>query len=248
MKFKETLSKLYAHLLNTLFPNKIKCIFCGNELSEREEDYCLECKDSLPFINSCCYRCGLPMNEEHLEVCSSCKRNNYNFVQARSAFSYIDSPLRLVRKVKFRSKKVFIPQMAKFLHEVFLAWNIKVDVVAFVPMFPKREKERGFNQAQILAEEFALLANLPITYCAVKNLNTLNQQDLSFEKRKENIKDAFSIKTESKHEIKDKTILIIDDVFTTGATTSELSKTVINAKAKQCYVLTFAHTIFKQDL
>ena len=243
--FKEKISKLGKFILNGIFPSHIKCIFCGNELSETcTNNCCEECKESLPFITSCCDRCGLPMNEQHLEVCSSCKRQNYNFVKARSSFAYTDQPLALVRKIKFRNKKIVIPAMAKFLFDTFKAWNINVDLVTFVPMHPESEKVRGFNQSQILAEEFSRLSNLPVTYCSKKILNTPNQRDLSFEKRKENIKDAFIVNPEKRSEIKGKTILIIDDVFTTGATTNELSKTLISAKVKDCYVLTFAHTIF----
>ena len=248
MPLKEKLSKLYTSILNTLFPKDIKCIFCGGELSERSINGCCEeCQEDLPYITSCCDRCGLPMNEEHLEVCNSCKRQNYEFEKARSVFSYISQPLALVRKVKFRSKKIFIPQMAKYLYETFKAWNISVDVVTFVPMYKDNEKVRGFNQSQILAEEFCALANLPITYGVNKKINTPNQRDLSFAKRKENIKDAFEFKHENKSEINNKTVLIIDDVFTTGATTNELAKTLKQAKAKNCYVLTFAHTIFKDS-
>ena len=246
--FKEKMSKFGNSLLNLIFPNKIKCIFCGTELNENCHTYCEHCKDTLPFITSCCDRCGLPMSDEHLEVCSSCKRQNYNFVKARSVFSYIDLPLDVVRKVKFRKKKIFLPEMAELLYKTFLTWNISVDLVTYVPMYPKNEKERGFNQSKILAEEFSRLSNIPITYCCEKILNTQNQRDLSFEKRKENIKDAFKIIKESKPEIKDKVILIIDDVFTTGATTSELALTLKRANVKDCYVLTFAHTILKNNL
>ena len=244
---KEKLSKFGKFILNLIFPNKIKCIFCGEELNEHCEIYCEECAETLPFITSCCERCGLPMSEEHLEVCNSCKRQNYNFLKARSVFSYTNQPLSLVRKVKFRGKKVFIPEMAKLMYEKFLSLNFKVDLIAFVPMHSEKEKVRGFNQSKILAEEFSRLSNIPVTYCCEKVLNTQNQRDLSFEKRKENIKDAFKVKSDLKHEIKDKVVLIIDDVFTTGATTNELALTLKRAKAKDCYVLTFAHTVLNKS-
>ena len=244
--FKEQCVKLKNYFLNILFPKHIKCIFCGNELTESSKfDTCEDCKTSLPTITTCCDRCGLPVPADVLGVCQQCKQQNYHFLKARSVFSYSNKVISLVRTVKFRSKKVFIPQMANYLFETFKQWNIKVDLISFVPMFPTKEKSRGFNQSKILAEEFSKLSNIPVTYCCNKVLNTQNQTDLSFQKRKENILDAFKVATEHKSEIKNKTILIIDDVFTTGATSSELSKTLKSAGAKDCYVLTFAHTLLK---
>ena len=241
---KNMFKKLKNYLLDLIFPKHIKCIFCGDELNEKAKlDTCTKCQNSLPLISTCCDRCGLPVPYDFVGVCQQCKRQNYNFETARSVFSYTGKVMSLVRKVKFRSKKVFIPKMAEYLHAYLTEWNIKVDLIAFVPMHPKREKERGFNQSKLLAEELSRLSNIPITYCVNKIKNTLNQRDLSFQKRQENILDAFKVKKENKSEIKNKTILIIDDVFTTGATTSELSKTLKQSGAKACYVLTFAHTL-----
>lgn len=243
---KSKLKKVKDYLLNLIFPTHIKCVFCKRELNEQAiYSTCSKCITSLPFITTCCDKCGLPMPIGFLGVCQHCKDLNYDFVQARSVFSYKDEPLALVRKVKFRSKKIFIPEMARYMFEYFVSWNINVDFVTFVPMFPKNEKARGFNQSKLLAEEFSKLSNIATIPCCNKILNTQNQRELSFEKRKENIKDAFKFNKEFKSKIKGKTLLIIDDVFTTGATTSELSKTLISAGAKACYVLTFAHTELK---
>lgn len=243
---KSKLKKIKDYLLNLIFPSNIKCIFCKQELNEKAiNNTCEKCMASLPFISTCCDRCGLPVIDGFIGVCKRCKNQNYNFAQARSVFIYRDASLNLVRKVKFRSKKVFIPEMAKFMFEKFISWNIKIDYVTFVPMFYKNEKLRGFNQAKELAEEFSKLSNIPTISCCSKILNTPNQRNLSFEKRKENIKGAFKFNKEYKPIIKEKNILIIDDIFTTGATTNELSGVIKQAGAKECYVLTFAHTELK---
>ena len=243
---KTKLNKIKDYLLDLIFPKNIKCIFCGEELNElATNSTCVDCKENLPFITSCCDRCGLPVPDDFVGVCQQCKRDNYNFVKARSVFAYSSKVKSLIRKVKFRSKKVFLEQMAKLLHDTFVNWNIKVDLIAYVPMFPKNEKLRGFNQAKILAEELSKLTNIPTTDCCLKIKNTQNQRDLSFQMRKDNIKDAFKIDANKKSTIKNKTILIVDDVFTTGATTSELSETLKLAGAKDCYVLTFAHNELK---
>ena len=243
---KNTFKKLKNYLLNLIFPKHIKCIFCGDELNEHSKlDTCIKCQNSLPLISTCCIRCGLPVPYDFVGVCQQCKQQNYSFETARSVFSYTNNVMALIKKVKFRSKKVFIPKMAEYMLSSFNEWNIKIDLITFVPMWPKSEKERGFNQSKLLAEELSKLSGIPVTYCANKIKNTLNQRDLSFQKRKENILDAFNVNKENKAEIKNKTILIVDDVFTTGATTSELSKTLKQSGAKACYVLTFAHTLLK---
>lgn len=243
---KNKLREFKNKLIKLIYPNHIKCIFCGDELNQNEyNDTCENCIKHLPFINFYCARCGLPKNEDDTGVCISCKTTNFNFVNAISVFEYKDEILKIIHKFKFSNGKYLFKPMARFMAERFSTENCFIDLVTDVPMFPKRLKERGYNQASLLAKEFSELLNLKYVDCCERIVDNKHQTELNFKQRRENVKDCFSLKSGYKQVIKDKTILIIDDVFTTGATVNEISNILLKHGAKACYVLTLAHTVFK---
>ena len=104
----------------------------------------------------------------------------------------------------------------------------------------KRIKIRGYNQSVELAREFCKLAQLPYVDYATRETNNPSQTELSLKERKENVKDIFKLTNQA---IKDKNILIIDDIYTTGATVNELAKLLKRANAKSVYVLTVGHSL-----
>ena len=93
----------------------------------------------------------------------------------------------------------------------------------------------------MLAKEVSSFVNVPYLPLCIKKFNTRSQTELSFKERRANIKDSFEFNKEYKSTIKNKNILVIDDVFTTGATCNEVSTTLLKAGANKCYVLTLAH-------
>ena len=117
----------------------------------------------------------------------------------------------------------------------------KVDYVCYVPITNKRRKERGYNQTEEIAFEFSKLTNIKV----YKNLflkikDTTDQTKLNRDERNKNLKDAFVIVDNAK--LKDKVVLIIDDVFTTGATMDVLANLLRKKGVKSVYGLTFCHS------
>ena len=230
-----------------MFPSGIKCMFCGDELNQNEYNTtCENCLEILPFIKNPCERCGSPMGENQQGVCFKCKNKNYHFTLAKSIFEYNESPLVAVHNLKYNSKLYLVDYMVKYLIDEFAKWSVFPDFITNVPMFETKERRRGYNQSKLLAKKFGELTKIPFYEFCVKVVDSTSQTELNTKERLENVLDSFAVKPEVKDIIKDKTILIVDDVITTGATTSEISRILINAGAKECYVLTFAHTKLKQ--
>ena len=240
---KQKISKFKDMILNLMFPSGIKCMFCTNELNQNAYNTtCENCLQTLPFIKNPCGRCGSAMGENQQGVCLRCKSNNLNFVQAKSVFEYTDEPLNVVHNLKYNGKKYLNEYIVKYLLDVYAKWNVFADIVTCVPMFELKEKVRGYNQSKLMAEEFALKTKIPFYELCVKFVDTPSQTALNTMDRINNVADSFAFRKEFKKIVKGKTILIIDDVLTTGATTSEISKVLLKAGAKDCFILSFAHT------
>ena len=129
------------------------------------------------------------------------------------------------------------------VYDVYVKWGIKADVVIPAPLSPKSFKTREYNQAELIAKVFSSYSKLPVETKAIYKIkDTKKQAKLSKEDRLTNLDKAF--KRNPKVKIKDKVVLLIDDVFTTGTTVNEISKELLKGKPKAIYVITPAKTCF----
>jgi len=118
----------------------------------------------------------------------------------------------------------------------------EVDMVMPVPLYKKRLRERGFNQSALLGKYLAKRLEVPLNLSLlVRNRDTRPQVGLSAKERKKNIRNAFEIKGEGM--IRGRRVLLIDDVFTTGATARECSKVLRKAGANEVFVITLSHGV-----
>ena len=124
--------------------------------------------------------------------------------------------------------------------------NWKIDLICYVPLYLKRERMRGYNQSQELAKYLSKFTSIPIFDDIVRLRDTPTQTQLSRRQRKENVKDCF--KVNNRKNVKGLNILLIDDVYTTGSTSNEISKELKKAGVNKVYVLTVAHAGFKQKI
>jgi len=232
-------------LLDMLYPKHIKCIFCDNEINELNlYDSCEDCLKNLPRIEKdYCLHCGMPRKSGASGVCLFCKRDNLNFTVARAIFSYEGNVRKVIQKFKYENGKYLYEPLSYYLYDYVKRSNWKFDLITFVPIHAKKLKKRGYNQAELLASELAKKLNIPCVNLFEKLTDAKTQTKLSRQDRKKNIENTFKLINK---DIKDKNILLIDDVFTTGATSDELSKLMKNAHASYIYVLTLAHTILKE--
>lgn len=237
----------FNKLIDEVFPNNLTCACCNEELSGN--DYlCDNCKKNLLTIENKCKKCGDEVND-FSNYCKHCKGIKRNFVRAVSSFKYDGTAKQLVYKLKYGGAKYVALPLSQYLVESYKNSDFEnIDIVTCVPLSSERIKSRGYNQAQVLAEEFCKLLqaqniNLVQNYNLVKRVkNTPTQTSLTKQERRENLKDAFEFCGE-KDEIKGKNILIIDDIFTTGATIEALTSVLNKYKANKVYCLTCCHTV-----
>ncbi|MFQ6724406.1 MAG: ComF family protein [Clostridia bacterium] len=242
----EFISKIKQIILNTFYPKHIKCICCKNEIKQKNVyDLCENCQTNLPFIHAnFCTRCGLQFEKDGKGICLNCKSTNFDFEVARSALNFDGTVVKTIHKFKYAKYKFLAEPLSYFLYDILLFQNWNIDLICYVPLFEKREKERGYNQSRELAINLSKLTGIEFNHDLVRIRDTSTQTKLTRKERQENVKDCFDIA--DKQKFKNLNILLIDDVFTTGSTTNEISKLLKKYNANKIYVLTVAHAGFKQ--
>ena len=238
------IKEIWNNFKDALFPRDIKCIACDRELSH-ENRYCLcdECLKSLPRSAShVCQKCGESL-DSMADYCMSCKDHiERYFTLARAPLLYDGIVIKLIHDLKYHNKQFVGEYLSRMIVDEFIKHNFDVDVVVPIPLNPNREKQRGYNQALLISVSFEKELGLPIdTVNFVRTVDTPTQTQLSKEERKHNLEHAF--KVINKTFFKNKKVLLIDDVYTTGATMEEASKALIDGGAKEVYCLSVAHTM-----
>lgn len=225
-----------------LYPSQ--CKVCEEHLSLYAEPYiCPSCWKDIEYINPpWCEFCGLP-NEESL--CDACSSHPPRFGKLRTIAAYEKTLQQAIHLFKFEKRTSLRKALIQLLVDnIPDDLNLKdYDYVLPIPIHKKRLRERGFNQTLLLAEGLTNATGLKVLKDSlVRNKNTSPQSSLNKEARQTNILGAFGIRNADY--IRSKHILILDDVYTTGATVREVVKILWDADPKEIDVLTLARTLY----
>lgn len=227
------------------FNPKWRCISCGKEIFDESSYFCEECKNKLPIREGAiCSHCGRAV-PAFTEYCDTCKNRLTAIDKGRSAFEY-DKPIKgLIKRAKYDGEKYILTALSEYLASVYFKNYFAADVSVYVPMTERAEKKRGYNHGKILAEQTARITGVPVAHCLVKTKETQRQAKLNGEKRRKNLIGAF--KVADKRAVEDKTVLIIDDVTTTGATGEAVAEALKKAGARSVLLLTVAAVSFSDS-
>ncbi len=225
-----------------MFPRDIKCLLCAKELNSNTL-YCLcdDCMNNLPFNNGkTCLRCDEPITSMS-NYCTNCKNVVPYYKHNRSVFLYQGVIKKMIRQLKFDNKKYYANTLSNFIASEYVKLNKDFDIIIPVPLHPDRYKTRGYNQSELLCETLKEKLKLNVnSSLLIKIKSTGNQANLNKHDREKNLKDSFKVTDKSK--VKGKTILLVDDVITTGSTVNECARTLLNAGAKEVCSLTLARS------
>ena len=235
MKIKEFFIKA---IRKYIFNERWRCNACGKEIFD-DGYFCEDCKSKLPYIlGNICNHCGRVLINAQ-EYCSTCRETMTDVDKARSVFVYKDQVVGLIHKLKFGNGGYLSRVFASEMYGLYLKNRFDADILTFVPMTDEAVKRRGYNQSRLMAEELGKLINLPVKALAIKKEETKKQEGLSRKERLVNLENAFMV--DQRKFIKDKKIMIIDDVSTTGATVQALAKRLKKAGASAVYLLSVAN-------
>ena len=209
-------------IFNALFPSK--CVLCHKLLEDNETDMCHSCRATAPIVRNS-------------------KRKVPNIAQTASVWYYKEDVRSSIHRFKFNNTRFYANIYARFLAMKLLETDFldKIDVITWAPVSLKRRFKRGYDQGQLLATALGKELNLPVARLLRKKRHTAAQSELKdAAARRANVQGAY-IPSDPK-QTKNRTVLLIDDVLTTGSTASECSLVLHTAGAKEVYLATVALT------
>lgn len=233
--------KILFHGLDWLYPPY--CVTCG-QLGWR---WCPDCQQRVvPFAEPICEVCGIALDSPNPPgLCSSCRQHRPPF-QALRSWAAFAGPLRTaLHHLKYRNHVALSESLGEPLANFAQRWDWPVDVVIPVPLGSKRLAQRGYNQAALLA--LFVAAKNGWDYCPqalLRRRETRSQVGLSLEERRTNVQDAFIA---DERRVRGCTILLVDDVATTGATLGACAQALRDAGAQAVYALTLARAMLGYD-
>lgn len=234
------------NLIKYIFPENYCCFVCDRDIFDNPYFICKGCLKNLPYISQrVCLHCGENLISDG-DYCKRCKGKKFIVDRALSPFLYINEIRCLIHSLKYDGKKYVSKCLAKFMADYFLKQNLFADIIIPIPLCDKRLKQRGYNQSELLANEISKHLNLKVNTESLKRVKeTPTQTELTSIERQKNMRDAFRVYKPKL--IRNKSVLLIDDVYTTGATVNECARVLKDAGVSCVYVLTAAHTILKKD-
>ena len=212
---------------------------------------CIHCGSIIPFADDFCQRCSLrecAVPEGFCFHCNSrechCEESRARLSHISAPFIYTDSAKRLLTELKFKGKSYSAELISEEIARKVISDypDVRFDFVTFVPMSDNAERRRGYNQSEVLARKVAEKLLLPCREALEKIKDTPKQHYLNASGRRQNLADAIVLKEGT--EIKGKTVLVLDDIKTTGSTLMVCEEVLLSAGARDVYCAVAAIPVF----
>lgn len=237
LKNNDMCQKAFSFLLDMIYPPR--CAVC-QEISD-DVGICSKCRNAFLIVkHPRCMKCGKELTTYEKYMCLDCHKKRFHYIRGFPLWNYDESIRKSVAGFKYHNKKEFAKYYAASMNEEF-GENYKeigADCFVAVPIHSSRLKMRGYNQAQVLAKELSKLTNIPVLdNFLVRNRKTLPQKELSDIERLKNLNQAFQTKNiddimENNHI---ETVILVDDIYTTGSTIEACTLAMLNAGIKRVY-------------
>ena len=211
-----------GRILDLVYPRR--CPVCDEPVPAPDGLICRECRPKIRYIRGArCRKCGKGLSDETKVYCGDCERRTHIFDHGYALYSYKemrDSIYQFKSKGRSEYAKFYAQDICRNLREEIDM--MEAQALIPVPLHPSRERERGYNQSQVLAQELSRQLGIPVRSDIVKRVQkTVPQKELDELGRQNNLKRAFFIGTDV---VKLKKVIVVDDVYTTGSTVDAVAK------------------------
>ena len=225
-------------LLDLLYPRR--CPVCDRPVRPFGSLVCETCEQKFEYISApYCMKCGKELGEEGDEYCGDCIRHSHVFDRGRALFVY-KSMADSIYRFKYKGRQEYGDYYGACMGEYLGKWirQCSPDGLVPVPVHESRRRLRGYNQAEVLAKKLGEVLDIPVYSDLIRRVRkTAPMKDLSVTDRQNNLKRAFKI---CRNDVKLSTIVIIDDIYTTGSTIDAMSYELRRAGAERIYFVTLA--------
>lgn len=206
---------------------------------------CRKCSGKMIAVGeNTCKSCGKPLENEEREYCYDCSKKKHYYEQGVAAFRYNETVKKTIYEFKYQNKREYAryysSQLILQYDHIFKQWGI--EAIVPVPIYKLKKRKRGFNQAQLIGKELSYHLQIPcINQWLIRVKNTIPQKELNDAGRKKNLEDAFAVKKDYPY----KTVLLVDDIYTTGSTIDHCAKIL---RANGCQKVYFAAVSIGQGI
>ena len=231
--------------LDLLFPPL--CVACRARVSE-PHSLCANCWREVEFLDGpICQKCGAPFDVDPggETVCGACLMKPHDFDIARSVMRYSEASKPLILRFKHSDRLDHAPAFGRWLERSGRALIAECDLIVPVPLHRWRLWQRRYNQAAVLAEKLSRISRRPWDALLLQRKRPTPSQGAmpSAKARRRNVLGAFRVDPKARGRIKDTTVLLVDDVFTTGATLDACARALKRAGAARVFALTLARVV-----
>ncbi len=235
----KTMIKTFPGILTDIFYPR-RCPVCDRAVRPFGGLICETCTSKFVYVKQpCCLKCGKELAEETEEYCGDCLRRRHLFDCGRALYVY-KSVSDSIYRFKYRGRQEYGAYYASCMKKQLGGWiaQRRPDALIPVPIHAAKRRTRGYDQAQVLARELGRRMGIPVEDQLVKRVRrTVPMKDLPLAERQNNLKRAFKI---CRNDVKLDTVIIIDDIYTTGSTIDAMSYELRRAGVKRIYFVTLA--------
>lgn len=231
---------IIRELLHILYPKR--CPICDGVVDTlllgREYPICEKCRNKVEYVKEpACKKCGKPLTDEQGEYCRDCIRHSHEFTQGKALWVYKGCVKASIYRLKYSNRREYGISYAQELVEQYGSWirHKNVEGIIPIPLHKKRARQRGYNQADIIALEMGRLLGLPVYRHLLKRcVYTRPQKELNDKERKNNLKKAFKI---GEYKVQLNHVLLVDDIYTTGSTMDGAAEVLHAAGVPEIYAV-----------
>ena len=217
-----------------------KCICCDDVLDFDRYSYgiCRRCATNVRFAREpICKMCGKVIADDNEELCADCKKRKHYFVQSRGVFVYEGGIKSAMYRFKYNNRRCFAYTFTGYAIKMHASWirGHGIEAIIPVPMYKHKKRQRGYNQAEVIAGALGKALDIPVYRdMVVRSRATTPMKGLSDIQRQKNLKNAFNFREKG---IQLRRVLIVDDIYTTGATLDSVAGVLLRGGISEVYGL-----------
>ncbi len=232
--------RLWKESLHLLYP--VRCPICDRPVfvvfGRWEYPICPGCREAVDYVREpACKKCGKPLSDIRAEFCGDCLRQSHLYDQGKALWLYKGYVKQSIYRLKYGNRREYGISYGQELVRVYGDWIRKkeIQLIIPIPLHKKRLRQRGFNQAEVIAKEIGRQMKIPVRKdLLIRCVHTRPQKELNDKERKNNLKKAFKI---APNNVQLNQILLVDDIYTTGSTMDRAAGVLKEAGASQvCFV------------